>query len=371
MRYSPEEKAWIWLGDSLGAAVAAADQIVYRNGGPANALEAARAHRLNAPEDLGPEKLRALLERCSEEHISSVIERCASKEIEIVTRSSASYPELLREIYDPPIVLYVMGRLPERLPMPIAVIGSRKCSDYGKRMAEVFGRALADNGACVVSGMALGCDAHAAMGALASSSEFPTIAVLAGGVDVVYPRSEEKLYRAILERGAVISEMKPGTTPIGQSFPRRNRIISGMSRGVLVVEAGEKSGTRITVDFALEQGREVFAVPARLTDVMSAGSNALIKNGEAKPVFGVDDILLEFGTFTAKAAGLMPRPKLPFEQERLCDELAKGEKNRDDLSEITGFSVEKLNILLTEMELSGIIKQLPNGEYAIDAEFRA
>lgn len=375
MELSVSERAWLWLSESLGTAISLIDRLVYSNGDVLNAFDTARSGRgLRLPsmpgyDELLASKQRTLYEKCSDGYLDTVLENYAKKGVRIVTRDSRGYPDLLREIYDPPTVLFVKGNLPERIDLPVAVIGSRKSSDYGRRMAQLFGRALAENGACVVSGMALGCDSEAAWGALeAPASSCPTVAVLGGGVDVVYPRTSYKLYNAILERGALISEMRPGSAPTRQSFPQRNRLISGMSKGVLVVEAGEKSGTRITVDFALEQGREVFAVPAKLTDMTSAGSNALIKNGEAKPVFGVDDILSEFGTFTAKAdirVKQKQRPELPPAQLKLYDLLLLGEKTRDELSDLTGRPVSEINILLTEMELSGIIRQLPNGEYAL------
>ena len=372
MELSTNERAWLWLSESLGGSVAQCDRLIYLNDSLENAFMTARSgKKLRLPERTPDRNAAALYDKCSDGYIDLVLESLMKKGVRLVTRDSACYPELLREIYDPPILLYVKGRLPERLETPIAVIGSRKSSDYGRQMARLFGKALAESGACVVSGMALGCDSEAAWGALeADNASCPTVAVLGSGVDVVYPPTARRLYDAIAERGAVISEQKPGTSPSRSSFPQRNRIISGISKGVLVVEAGEKSGTRITVDFALDQGREVFAVPAKLTDMTSAGSNALIKNGEAKPVFGVDDILSEFGTFTSKAdiqVKMRAKPKLPPDQLRLYDLLLLGEKDRDELSELTGRSVSEINVLLTEMELSGIVRQLPNGEYALCA----
>ena len=166
----------------------------------------------------------------------------------------------------------------------------------------------------------------------------------------------------------MISEYKPGRQPTKESFPQRNRIISGLSKGILVIEAGAKSGTSITVGFAHDQGRDVFAIPGRITDLTSVGTNGLIKNGAAKAVFGVDDILYEYGRFlqtedspvhTAENSGLSP------EQNRILDLLRMGEKNIDEICEITGYSVSAVNIHLTEMELSGIIRQLPNGLYSV------
>ena len=286
-----------------------------------------------------------------------------------VSRDDAGYPKLLREIYDPPTVLYIKGKAPGEIKLPIAVIGSRNCSDYGREMAAYFGRELALHGACIVSGLAAGCDSEAARGALSASENcFPTVAVLGCGVDVVYPSSSRELYERILEKGSVISEFKPGKSPTRESFPQRNRIISGLSKGVLVIEAGAKSGTRTTVEFAHEQGRDVFAVPGRITDLLSVGTNGLIKSGAAKAVFAADDILYEYGMFledpllpihSVDLSKLEPRPR------KVCELLILGEKSADSICELTGFSVAEVNSYLTELELSGIIKQLPNGEYAV------
>ena len=192
--------------------------------------------------------------------------------------------------------------------------------------------------------------------------------MLGCGVDVIYPASSKKLYDEITSRGAIISEYKPGTLPTRSSFPQRNRIISGISKGVLVIEAGARSGTRITANYAHDQGRDVFAVPGRISDLMSVGTNGLIKCGEAKAVFDVDDILCEYGSFTLRAESPVKTAdtsKLTPEQKTVYDLLLTGEKNVDTLCFVTGFSAAEINIYLTEMELSGIIKQLPHGEYSV------
>ncbi len=368
--YTQKERAWLWLGEVFGAAVTSADKLLYLNGGLIEAYEAARRSKLiHFPEDMSDERKRSLYKKAEERAIDGVIANMERIGVHAVTRESRNYPSLLREIYDPPTVLYVKGRLPERIPIPIAVIGSRKCSDYGKQMAGYFGRRLAESGACVISGLAVGCDSEAARGALtASEAECPTIAVLGGGVDVIYPTSSKKLYDEIASRGAVISEYRPGTAPTRSSFPQRNRIISGISKGVLVIEAGARSGTRITANCAHDQGRDVFAIPGRISDLMSVGTNGLIKCGEAKAVFDVDDILCEYGSFTLKADSPVKSADtsmLTPEQKTVYDSLLTGEKNADALCFATGFSVAEINIILTEMELSGIIKQLPNGEYSV------
>lgn len=368
--YGQKERAWLWLGDTVGANVRLAEELLYNNGGIMELFDSARrGAKLILPEKAPAALSKSLRNNCSDSFIDMLTERMEKAHITAVTRDSEGYPELLREIYDPPTVLYVKGKADLNVKLPIAVIGSRKCTAYGKEMAAYFGRRLAEKGACVVSGLALGCDSIAAENAANTApNDMPTIAVLGSGVDVVYPYQCAALYNLICERGAVISEYKPGTRPARENFPQRNRLISGLSKGVLVIEAAAKSGTRITAEFALEQGRDVFAVPGRITDLMSVGTNGLIKSGEAKSVFDVDDILYEYGVFgpdVEKPIKETDTSSLTSEQKEIFKALLGGEKTVDELCMITDYSVSDINMYLTEMELSGIIKQLPNGEYGV------
>ena len=188
-----------------------------------------------------------------------------------------SYPEQLRNIVDAPYSLYVKGKLPDFSKKRVAIVGARMCSDYGKTMAERIAEKLACCGAEVISGMARGIDAYGHIGALKAGGD--TFAVLGCGVNVCYPRTNQKLYESILAQGGIISEYPPDTEPIAQLFPARNRIISALSDVVVVVEAKERSGSLITADFALEQGKDIYAVPGRSTDVLSQGCNNLIRQG--------------------------------------------------------------------------------------------
>lgn len=364
------ERAWIWLAVSTGVNPRLVDELVYINDGILPMFEsAAKGKPIRFPKSINPRIKAALSKRDPEKIVDETLSRLKESGFCAVTRDSEDFPYLLREIPDPPVMLYVKGRLKSDLKLPIAVIGSRKCSDYGRETARFFGRELAGLGACVISGMATGCDSEAAWGALSVyKAEYPTVAVLGCGVDVVYPSNNRRLYDEIAERGAVVSEYPLGQQPHKEYFPQRNRIISGLSKGVLVVEAAMRSGTSITVGYAHEQGREVFSVPGRITDPFCAGSNRLIKDGEAKPVFGADDILSEFGAFVLRAQPAfrdVDRLKLTEGQRTIYDELALGEKTADVLCEKVGMDASEVNIYLTEMELSGIIKRLPGGEYSI------
>ncbi|MBR1471525.1 MAG: DNA-processing protein DprA [Lachnospiraceae bacterium] len=218
------------------------------------------------------------------------LEEAVKKGIEMVCMEDAAYPERLRHIAAPPYMLFYKGRLPEETVRHVAVIGARRCSDYGRRAAAYFGRELAKAGVPVISGLAVGIDGLSQAACVAEGGV--SYGVLGSGVDIIYPAGNRELYHAVQEKGGIISEYLPGTVAASWHFPQRNRLISGFADLVLVVEARERSGTFITVDFALEQGREVFAVPGRVGDNLSLGCNRLIRDG-AGIATCAEDILLE------------------------------------------------------------------------------
>lgn len=213
--------------------------------------------------------------------------------IEEISIESKEYPEQLREIYDAPLKLYVLGNKEILKQSSIAIVGARKATEYGKEVALQFSKDLSKNGINIISGLALGIDTCAHLGTLYPDSIGKTIAVLGSGLDEIYPKPNIELAKQIIKNGGcIISEYSLGIKPEKQHFPQRNRIISGLSKGVLVVEASEKSGSLITADFALEQGRDVFAVPGNISNSTSVGTNNLIKQG-AKLVTNYEDILVE------------------------------------------------------------------------------
>ena len=198
--------------------------------------------------------------------------------IKIITINDKLYPKLLKNIYDPPVVLYVLGNEKILNDVSIAIIGCRECTKYGENMAKYFAYNLSKRGVNVVSGLAKGIDSYAHIGAIFAKSK--TIAVLGNGLDMIYPKENEIIANKIIELGGcIVSEYPIGTKPEKVNFPARNRIISGLSNGIIVVEAKKKSGTMITVDFALEQGRDVFVVPGNITSLNSVGTNELIRQG--------------------------------------------------------------------------------------------
>ena len=364
-----ERRYRLWLAFALGDRTKRYYSLLEEFGSAENVFYGARAGEIH-PNTRGDDVVLPLLKsKANQEYIDRCIAYLSKHDISAVLPEDANYPSLLKEIYLPPTLLYVKGSLPDNIELPIAVIGSRECSQYGAETAFRLAGDLAASGVCVVSGLAHGIDCMSAEAALSSAPEdsFPTVAVLGSGVDVVYPAENRKLYAEICERGAVISEFPPGTSPERFNFPRRNRIISGISKGVLVVEAALKSGTRITVDYALEQGRDVFAVPGRITDETCQGTNEMIRDGMAKPVLCVEDILQEYGISAAavKKAAEIDISALSLQEAVIVKLLKARERTVDELREMTDMDTGLLNSTLTEMEISGIIKQSPGRLYSL------
>lgn len=277
--------------------------------------------------------------------------------IEFCTLRDAVYPPPLTAIYDPPAVLYYRGRLPA-WDKAIAVVGTRRCSTAGRRTAIKLAADLAAAAVVVVSGAARGIDTAAHQGALTAGA---TVAVLGCGVDVAYPPENRALLQEITRSGAVLSEFPPGTRPAPGQFPVRNRIISGLCRGVLVVEAAEKSGALITADCALEQGRDVFAVPGGVFADRSRGANNLIKQG-AKLVDSAADILDEYGwratAAPAAAPVLSPDERLVYDAVR-----ADVAVTLDDIAAQTSLPVSRAACVLLQLELQGLVQQQPGQQY--------
>ncbi len=226
------------------------------------------------------------------ENLENYILKMQNKNIGILTINDEEYPTILKEIYDPPICLYYKGNKNILNNIGVAIVGCRECTNYGKKVAESFSYSIAKNNINIVSGLAKGIDTFSHIGAIYAKGK--TIAVVGNGLDVIYPKENEKIINKIIELGGcIISEYPLGTKPERMNFPARNRIISGLSKGVIVVEAKKKSGTLITVDFALEQGKDVFVVPGNINSINSIGTNDLIKQG-AKLVTCYQDVLQEY-----------------------------------------------------------------------------
>jgi len=267
---------WIALNMIRGIGPRTANQLLEHFGSPAQVFSASRLELGKA--GLKPETIQELHDSSILDKANAEIERLEKLGAQVITLEDETYPELLREIHDPPIALYVRGDLQKACERPaLAVVGSRRCSTYGVNVAESLSRDLASHGLTIVSGMARGIDAGAHRGALEGNGL--TVAVVGTGLETTYPKEHKKLEEQIIEHGAVVSEFPLGTPPLPQNFPYRNRILSGLCFGVLIIEASEHSGSLITARMAQEQGREVFAVPGNITSQTSFGPNFLIKDG--------------------------------------------------------------------------------------------
>ncbi len=282
-----------------------------------------------------------------------------SLNIHLITYWDVEYPSLLKRIPDPPVLLYIKGNADLAASDGIAIVGTRNPTSYGRRIAENLSRSLAGYGIPIISGMARGVDTAAHRGALKAGGV--TFAILGCGVDVVYPAENVALYNTILENGAVISDFPIGTEPAAPNFPKRNRIISGLSLGTVVVEAGHKSGALITGYLALEQNREVFAVPGPVSSMQSKGPNRLIKQG-AKLVENAEDILQEIPRWKTRLKAEPPPPP-PLEamgetERRLWDQLSGEPVHIDSLAEACGLSTSESLSTLLGLEIKGFVKQL-------------
>jgi DNA processing protein len=274
-----------------------------------------------------------------------------------LARSDPAYPDRLAAIHDPPPQLWLRGGCGQELlsRVAVAVVGARSCSSYGRAVARSMGRELAAAGVVVVSGMARGIDGEAHRGALEAGG--PTVAVLGCGVDRDYPAAHAELAARICEAGLIVSEYEPGVEPAPWRFPARNRIISGLSKAVVVVEARERSGALITVDFALEQGRDVLVVPGEITSALSAGANALLRHGAA-PALSVGDVLDAIGV----AGPPRTRKEPDGDAGRVLAILRDAPATADELARATGIPAGEVAALLTALELDGLV-ELGDGAY--------
>jgi len=298
--------------------------------------------------------------RLGEEFAKRQMERLQKSGIRLLTFWDTDYPASLKEIYDPPAFLFVNGRMESVDECSVAIVGTRQPSNYGKLVAEKLSVQLATRGITIVSGLAYGIDTVAHQNTVRSGGR--TIAVLGSGVDRIYPSENEKLAHLISEHGAVVSEFPMGSGPDRANFPRRNRLIGGMSLGVIVVEAGEKSGALITASMALDQNREVFAVPGNIDSKKSIGCNALIKEG-AQVVTDVEDVLNvlspKLGQLETTPDKTREIPDLTESEQVVFSSLSNQARHIDDLAKELNLSTSKLLSVLLNLELKNIVKQNP------------
>lgn len=309
-----------------------------------------------------PEKtVDSLIRLRKETDLDQFYESILAQNISVLTLPEPEYPRLLREIEQPPPVLYIRGDLTPADDFSVAMVGTRKVTSYGQQITRDTSTFLAGHGLTIVSGLARGVDALAHQHALKAGGR--TIAVLGSGVDVIYPPEHRKLAEAIIENGAIISDYPLGTKPEGVNFPPRNRIISGLSLATIVIEAGDRSGALITADFAVEQGRDVFAVPGNVLSPMSQGPNRLIQNG-AYAMISPQDVLDALG-LEQVSDFQAARQTLPADttEAKILQVLDYEPIHVDEICHAAGMAVETVTAALTMMELKGMVQHVGGMRY--------
>lgn len=304
---------------------------------------------------------RRVLEYRKKQSPEEVSHRLREQGINFISHQSRDFPERLKHIPDCPAGLFFRGRLPQDERPCVAIVGARQCSNYGRTLARELGGALAQAGVQIVSGLALGIDGTAQRAVWELGRD--TYGVLGCGVDICYPRENFDLYCGIPRSGGVLSELPPGTQPLKIHFPMRNRLISGLADAVVVVEARERSGSLITADLALEQGREVYAVPGRVNDRLSAGCNRLIQQG-AGLVLGISGLLEELGVKNAEN-GKMRKEKLSLapEEELVYSNLDLLPKGLEELAVLTALPVGRLAGILVRLQIAGLAAEISKNQY--------
>jgi DNA processing protein len=327
---------------------------------PLDALQAA---------GLGPKLAGRVVQLRNDVDLDKLLAHITSQGIDILTWEDDLYPSRLKEIDQPPPVLYLRGKLTTEDAWAVAVVGTRRVSAYGRQVADELGTYLASNGVTVVSGLARGVDAIAHQSALKAGGR--TIAVLGCGVDRIYPPEHAQLAAKIIANGALVSDYAPGTPPDASNFPPRNRIISGFSMATVVVEAGETSGALITAQFAVDQGREVFAVPGNILAPQSKGTNRLISQG-AHPLLSVQD-LLDVLNLTRVTEQQQARRVMPVDEteSKLMSVLTHEPLHMDEIRNQTGLPIERVSATLVMMELKGMVRQVGGMNYVAVREEQA
>lgn len=400
-------KYWVWLSALRGLSSAAISAALAEVGSPMEVFYAP-AGRFGNVENI-TDREASLLDNKDMLPTELILNRCREKGIRILTLQDADYPHRLKQIYDPPAVLYVRGTLPEMDETPvIGIVGTRKCTVYGEKTARNLGYQIASGGGIVTTGLALGVDGAAARGVLMAGGI--CVGVLGCAIDVAYPAAHVSLIEDVAATGCVMSEFPPGSSVM--DFPRRNRIMSGLSCGVCIVEAPERSGALITAALALEQGRDLFAVPGNIDSPCSAGSNRLLREG-ARVVLSGADILEEYrGAFSVSPRAAVknspyetasPEPEyIPVQNQKKAEKaddpaksaldkqgsiayidvesradgcsadqlallklLSGGVKQADELIVATGFSAAKTMAELTLLSIRGLVEPLPGKRYTL------
>ena len=373
-------KYWVWLSEASGVGKITALKLLRHFGSPESIFNAGldefRDLEGIKPSEIPPPKNRSL------EPANKILAACAQIGCRIITIQDAEYPDRLRNIYDPPIILYIHGTLPAIDDEPVvAIVGTRDCTPYGINAAEKAGYLLARSGLVVVTGLARGIDSAATRGAL--RGEGRVIGVIGSGLDVIYPPDNKELFESVANTGAVLSEYPPGMPPIPAHFPSRNRILSGLSLGVAVIEAPKRSGALITAARALEQGRDVFALPGNVDARSCEGSNALLREG-AIMIRGAEDIISEYIDLFPDIISpdiIDNEPKTEYidvdkilslldgDEHTVASALIKAPLHVDEISAGSGLPASRILTALTMLEIQGFAKRDINGNWKLEGSF--
>lgn len=356
-----ELRYWLALLFAKDVGPATARRLLGAFGSP-EAIFQASLRDLTGVEGVGEARARQISGFKAWDRIERELAAIQALHADIILYPDADFPESLRPYDDAPLLLYKKGTLEESDRCAVAIVGSRRMTEYGRKAADLMARGLAEKGITIISGFARGIDTTAHQGALAAGGR--TIAVLGCGIDRPYPPENRELFSNIPMHGCLISEFPVGTPPVRENFPRRNRIISGMSLGVLIVEAAAGSGSLITADYALDQNKEVFAIPGPISSTTAQGTNQLIQKG-AKLVGRVDDIIEELAPKlrgllrAAKNPSVPPRPELEItpEEDAICTVLGDDPKHVDLVARETGVPPSRLSAILLSLEIKGVIRQ--------------
>jgi len=376
-------KYWIWLSTRTGIGASRVNKLLEFFGTPIDIYNARDRDYLDV-EGIKPADLKQLMSK-DLTSANDILSSCAQLGYRILSMQDSDYPDRLRNIYDPPPVLYVKGKLPDIDDEPVVgVVGTRKCTPYGITTAESVGYKLSGCGAVVVTGLARGVDTAATRGALRGGKA--TIGVVGSGVDIIYPPENKSVYNDVADHGAVISEYPPGTPAVKGHFPARNRIISGISLGIAVIEAPRQSGALITAARALEQGRDVFALPGNVDARSCEGSNALLREG-AIPFLSADDIIDEYIELYPDKLSISMQSevkksfdnrhkvdyivlgnligKLDGDEKVIVESIGLNSLHIDEIIKATGMPAQKVLSSLTILELSGCVTRNKTGKVEI------
>ena len=366
MSQMSEKEYCYWLMNIPGIGNGRIRLLLEKYNTPQEVFHNASEKELVEIEGLGPKSIESLLHSKNTSKIQKSYDKLTKKGIYFVTKDDDEYPNKLKHIYDPPYGFYYRGKLPIETMPTIAIIGARDCTEYGREMAEYFAKTLGEKGVQIVSGLARGVDGYSHRGALRTIGN--TYAILGSGIDICYPRENFNLYYEIVETGGgIISEYGLGVNPNAGNFPMRNRLISGISHGILLVEARKKSGSFITVDYGLDQGKNIYALPGRVTDPLSIGSNNVIKMG-GKLVLSPNDILEDYGIMGIEKEDNYKKNNNSLESNEkiVYASLSFSAKHMEEIILETNFKPEELSEILFNLQLKGYIKQTYGNYYIIN-----